>query len=114
MQPLFNSEGLIISRATIVVTPISIINQWIGEIRKHAPSLTVCIFDGSKAAYKNSLLQLAIADIVLSFSLSLSYTHKHTHTLSNLSVISLSLSLFLSLPLSLSLSSGTRYLQFIS
>jgi E3 ubiquitin-protein ligase SHPRH len=65
LKRISNDEGLIRSRATLVVTPISIINQWIGEIRTHAPSLTVCVFDGTKNENSPSLLQLAVADVVL-------------------------------------------------
>lgn len=64
VSKLRNRKGEINSRATIVVTPVSIINQWIHEIRIHAPSLTVCVFDGSNSS-TSSLLHLAICDVVL-------------------------------------------------
>jgi hypothetical protein len=63
-----DEKGLIVSRATIIVTPVSIIQQWVGEIRKHAPTLVVTIFEGGGtkgSSEGSSLLQLAVSDIVL-------------------------------------------------
>lgn len=55
---------LIPSRATLVVTPTSIINQWVGEIRKHAPNMTVVVYNGRTDPH-TSLLEMAVVDVVL-------------------------------------------------
>lgn len=60
------------SRCTLIVTPTSIIHQWEQEIRRYAPSMSVCVFEGTKMGSKSattvpalSLLQLALSDVVL-------------------------------------------------
>ncbi len=47
---LFETNVKMPSRTTIVVSPQPIINQWIEEIKKHAPSMSVHIYEGVKGA----------------------------------------------------------------
>lgn len=56
--------------ATLIITPPSILNQWISEINRHAPHLRVVHYEGIKAKSKvkasELLNELATSDIVVS------------------------------------------------
>jgi len=39
-------------QTTLIVTPPSLLTQWISEMRRHAPSLRVCIYEGWKSLAK--------------------------------------------------------------
>ena len=75
---IYQSKTIIESRATLIVSPASILSQWEREISRHAPNLKVVVYPGikelccnssSSAAQKNVHLvnprMLADADIVL-------------------------------------------------
>ena len=55
--------------ATLIVTPPSILQQWISEINRHAPQLTVTHYEGVKGYGKNNLGEqlerLAASDVVV-------------------------------------------------
>ena len=56
------------SGATLIITPLTILEQWKQEILEHAPTLTVLHYEGlraSKRSFKETVAQLADADIVL-------------------------------------------------
>ncbi|KAG0366215.1 hypothetical protein BGZ54_005672 [Gamsiella multidivaricata] len=55
---------LIKSAATLIITPLSIMHQWAGEIENHAPSLRVFIYEES-AHERITAEELAQYDIVL-------------------------------------------------
>jgi E3 ubiquitin-protein ligase SHPRH len=72
LSPSISSESsqgqsLAVSRATLIITPPTILEQWKQEIREHAPSLKIYHYEGMKAAkQKTALVQhLADHDIVL-------------------------------------------------
>lgn len=56
--------------ATLIITPPSILHQWISEINRHAPHLSVLHYEGMKAKSKlkaaDLLNKLAASDIVIS------------------------------------------------
>ncbi|PVF98205.1 hypothetical protein CPB86DRAFT_825898 [Serendipita vermifera] len=41
-------------KTTLIVTPTSLQKQWIEEMRKHAPTLKVCVYDGWKSVNKKN------------------------------------------------------------
>ena len=52
------------SGATLIVTPTSIASQWVEELQKHAPGLTVVRFPGS-ADWHMQVTELARYDVIL-------------------------------------------------
>ncbi|KAG2220208.1 hypothetical protein INT45_002800 [Circinella minor] len=68
-HPKENLDGLIMSAATLIITPSAIIRQWESEFKRHAPSLRVTTYQGIKAADKNHTTitteELAKYDVVL-------------------------------------------------
>ena len=52
------------SGATLIVTPTSIASQWVEELQKHAPGLTVVRFPGS-ADWHTQVTELARYDVIL-------------------------------------------------
>ena len=56
---------LTFSKGTLIVAPGSIISQWRSEIRKHAPQLTVFIYEGRRFQKQTKAEDLARYDIVL-------------------------------------------------
>ena len=40
---------LLILETTLVVTPPSLLRQWVDKIRRHAPTLRVCVYEGWKS-----------------------------------------------------------------
>lgn len=66
----FTGQNLRPTKATLIITPPSILQQWISEIHKHAPQLKVIHYQGIKAhseADSSELLnELAASDVVIS------------------------------------------------
>ncbi|CEP12249.1 hypothetical protein [Parasitella parasitica] len=58
---------LTFSKGTLIVAPGSIINQWQSEIKRHAPQLTVFIYEGRRFQKETEALDLAQYDIVLAY-----------------------------------------------
>jgi E3 ubiquitin-protein ligase SHPRH len=62
-------QKLIKSRATLIITPPSILEQWKQELEQHAPGLKVVHYNGLKAVkrrvHDESLAELANNDVVL-------------------------------------------------
>ncbi|KAG0212392.1 hypothetical protein BGX28_006361 [Mortierella sp. GBA30] len=58
------SRTLIKSGATLIITPLSILHQWAGEIEEHAPSLRVFIYMDD-AHERITAAELATYDVVL-------------------------------------------------
>ncbi|KAI8636931.1 SNF2 family N-terminal domain-containing protein [Parasitella parasitica] len=57
--------ALTFSKGTLIVTPGSIISQWQSEIKKHAPQLSVFIYEGRRFQKETNAQDLAQYDIVL-------------------------------------------------
>lgn len=47
---LFDTNTKIEVPSTVIVTPGAILSQWVDEIRKHAPSLSVMVYEGLRSA----------------------------------------------------------------
>lgn len=66
----FTGQNLRPTKATLIITPPSILHQWISEIHKHAPQLRVMHYQGIKVhreADSGELLnELAASDVVIS------------------------------------------------
>ncbi|OZJ04165.1 hypothetical protein BZG36_03117 [Bifiguratus adelaidae] len=66
---LHGEVHLLQSRATLIITPPAILQQWATEISKHAPGIKVIIYDGIRSAQNRhripTMEELADADIVL-------------------------------------------------
>jgi E3 ubiquitin-protein ligase SHPRH len=63
------SQKLKKSRATLIITPPSILEQWKQELEEHAPGLKVCHYNGLKSSERrsghNSVDRLADNDVVI-------------------------------------------------
>ncbi|KAF2156784.1 hypothetical protein K461DRAFT_272867 [Myriangium duriaei CBS 260.36] len=70
-DPLVASSGLIPTRATLIATPITILQQWKDEIERHAPHLSCTHYQGRQALNKakqqedDAVKSFVHADIVL-------------------------------------------------
>lgn len=42
----YETSQLITTQATLVVTPPSLLKQWVTEMRRHAPGLRICVYEG--------------------------------------------------------------------
>jgi E3 ubiquitin-protein ligase SHPRH len=66
----FTAQSLRATGATLIITPPSILQQWISEINKHAPQLKVMKYEGIKAHRDQDFAELvdmfASSDIVIS------------------------------------------------
>ncbi|ANB14363.1 E3 ubiquitin-protein ligase IRC20 [Sugiyamaella lignohabitans] len=51
----FLGRTVLKAKTTLVITPASIRTQWVEELAKHAPSLSVCIYKGLKGGRKNGI-----------------------------------------------------------
>lgn len=58
-------RSLYLSRASLIVAPTNLLRQWQREIRRHAPSLTVVLYGGSRHPDAPGILPMAAADVVL-------------------------------------------------
>ena len=67
-KTLSPSKHLFISSGTLIVTPPSIIHQWVSEIQRHTPSLTFLVFKGGQSTDPQSLISF---DIVITTYLDL-------------------------------------------
>ncbi|OAA71573.1 SNF2-related protein [Cordyceps fumosorosea ARSEF 2679] len=67
--PCMDSEGLLKTRATLIVTPESLRQQWITEIARHAPSLRVIHYQGCRKLEEDeeskAVVKLAAYDVVI-------------------------------------------------
>ncbi|OAR01007.1 hypothetical protein LLEC1_02176 [Akanthomyces lecanii] len=65
-----NSDGLLKTNATLIVTPESLRQQWMTEIARHAPSLRVIHYQGCKKLEEDeeskAVAKLASYDVVIS------------------------------------------------
>ena len=61
----YSSEAVKVSAATLIVTPPAILDQWISEIKAHAPSLKVLHYTGVKSTPKNIANTLIEQDVVV-------------------------------------------------
>lgn len=61
--PSGHAGARIAANATLIVTPLSIVDQWASELAKHAPCLVVHRFLGSNKPF--SLDEVANSDVVL-------------------------------------------------
>ncbi|KAI0897979.1 SNF2 family N-terminal domain-containing protein [Annulohypoxylon nitens] len=55
----------IASGATLIVTPLSLKNQWVSEFEKHAPHLSVMVYDGLRGFDESMVPELAGKDVVI-------------------------------------------------
>ncbi|KAK4177648.1 putative SNF2 family helicase/ATPase [Triangularia setosa] len=65
----FLGRELLASSATLIVTPITLLDQWLSEIRRHAPSLNILFYPGIRKASKEgqelSAEYLAQQDVIV-------------------------------------------------
>ncbi|KAK4514830.1 glucosidase II [Mucor velutinosus] len=59
--------NLTFAKGTLIVAPGTIISQWHSEIKKHAPELTVFIYEGRRYQKETTAEDLAKYDIVLAY-----------------------------------------------
>lgn len=59
--------NLTFAKGTLIVAPGTIISQWHSEIKKHAPQLTVFIYEGRRFQKETTAEDLAKYDIVLAY-----------------------------------------------
>ncbi|KAI1214915.1 SNF2 family N-terminal domain-containing protein [Annulohypoxylon truncatum] len=55
----------LVSGATLIVTPLTLRNQWISEFEKHAPHLSVMVYEGLKGFDERLISVLAEKDVVI-------------------------------------------------
>ena len=58
-------DGRLITGATLIITPIAILQQWIDEIQQHTPHLTYFVFNPGKNDRSLRPQELAPYDVVL-------------------------------------------------
>lgn len=59
------TRSLYLSRASLIVAPTNLLRQWQREMRRHAPSIAVVLYGGSRHPDAPGILSMVAADVVL-------------------------------------------------